>query len=276
VEADDLRAQDTVADSSGERLIADRLDALEAERVLQRALELEAEELDQTHVISTEQLERIANEIGVDAAFVHQALGEIRLEPAQRSRFDRWVLPEDLIETATIKGLTREEVDVAMTRWMTQHEGMIPSGVLADGSEWTIDRRWRSRMLAWSLSGGNRISRIASGDVTHRVHSVSEREHIVALQSEARLPLLFARLAIAAGLALSSILLLGAAVGNELLAGLGVSALLVGLSAAVGVDGARRWARGVQGALRRSLIGFAGAAKPRRDSWFSRLRKKDS
>ena len=276
VEADDLRAQDTVADSAGERLIADHLDALEAERVLQRALELEAEERDQTHVISTEQLERIAKEIGVDPVFVRQALGEVRLEPAERSRFVQWILPDDLIEAATIKGLTREEVDMAVTRWMTKHEGMIPSRILADGNEWAVDRRWRSRMLARSLSGGNRISRIASGDVTHRVHSISEREHMVALQSEGRLPLLFARLAIAAGLAVSSIVLLGAVVSNDVFAGLGVFALLFGLSTAVGVDVARRWARKIQGALRRSLVGFAGTAKPRRSTWYSRRRKKYS
>ena len=120
------------------------VDAMEAERVLQRALELEAEVLDQPHVITTEQLERIAKEIGVDTAFVHQALGEVRLEPATRSWFARGVLPAPLFETATISGLSRDDVDASIHKWMTQNEGMTVAGMLADGVEWDVDRRWRA------------------------------------------------------------------------------------------------------------------------------------
>ena len=89
VEADDLRMQHTPTGDThrvGERLIADHLDALEAERVIQRALELEAASLDEPHVITTGQLELIAKEIGIDPAFVHQALGEVRLESEHRGR----------------------------------------------------------------------------------------------------------------------------------------------------------------------------------------------
>ena len=279
VEADDLRAQDSGANeaqASGDRLIANRLDAMEAERVLQRALELEAESLDQPHVITTEQLERIAKEIGVDTAFVHQALGEVRLEPATRSWFARGVLPAPLFETATISGLSRDDVDASIHKWMTQNEGMTAAGMLADGVEWDVDRRWRARMLSRSISGGNRISRVASGDLTHRVHSVNEQEHIIAFESQGRLPLLFARLALGAGSTLGFLAALGASVSDDLATGLIVSAVLVGVSALLGIGGARWWARGIRGALRQSLVGLVGSATAKRRRWFGRRRKGDA
>lgn len=279
VEADDLHAQDyrqRDAKVAGDYLIADRLDALEAERVMQRALELEAESLDQPHVITTQQLERIAKEIGVDQAFVHQALGEVRLAPEARGRISRWILPDDLVETASINGINREDADASITKWMTQNEGLTPGAMLADGVEWSVDRRWRARMLSRSLSGGNRISRVASGDIAHRVHSTSEHEHVVALHSEGRLPLLFAQITMALGGTLAALLLLGASTTSDLLASFVFSLFVAGVSTAAGVTGARWWARGIRAAMRQSLIGLVGSAKAKKKRWFPRRRNKDN
>ncbi len=280
VEADDLRHQASDAASNaqhnGERLIADRLDALEAERVMQRALELEADSLDEPHSITTEQLERIAKEIGVDPAFVHQALGELRMQPQERTRFAELALPEPLIATSTLSGLSRADVDASIIKWMTQHEGMVRGGLVENGVEWHVDRRLRTRVLARSLSGGNRISRVAGGDVTHRVHSVGEAEHVVALEAEGRWPLTFAAVVLAVGGALSSIVLFGALAASDLLTGLAGFAAMMAGTVGIAVGGARWWARGIRGALKRSLIGLASAAKPKRRPWFPRRRKKES
>jgi len=247
---------------------------MQAEQVMQRALELEAETADEPKVITTEQLERIAKEIGVDPAFMYQALGELRLEAPDQGRFANWVLGDSLAATATLTALTRADVDASVAKWMTQREGMIAGGAVPGGVEWHVDRRWRSRMISRSMSGGNRISRIAGGDVTHRVHSLSDDEHVVAMQSEGRWPLTFATLVLAGGTIFSSILLLGAAVSNDLLLGLGVFAGITAATVGVAVGGARWWARSIRGALRRSLTGLASTAKPKRSSWLSRRRKK--
>jgi len=277
MEADDLQTHTAPADAAGERLIADRLDALEAEKVIQRALELEAASLNTPHVITTSQLERIAAEIGVDPAFVHQALGEMRLQPAERSRFERWVLPEDLLETATLSGLSREEAEAAIDKWMQNHEGLIKGGILPDGVEWNIDRRWRTRAKASTLSGGNRMSRVLGSDVAHRLHSVSEHEHVAAFESKGFAPLLLARVLMAAGAFWSAVLLIGAAVNGEFFAGLGLAAVILAASTGLGLAGARWWARGIRGAMRRSLVGLLNSAKAKRPNWFQRRRKpKDS
>lgn len=277
----DLQAQERVAQdadgtAAGDRLIADRLHALEAEKVIQRALELEAEQLDTPHVISTDQLERIAKEIGVDPAFVHQALGEVRLGSKERGRFAQWVLPDDLIETATIDGLSREQVDAAITRWMKTNEGMIRGTTTAEGTTWDLDRRALAKVRATLISGDNRISKVAGSDVAHRVHSVSETEHVVALSSDGDLPLLFAKGMIALGVLIAAFGLTSAAAAglSDFLRALPIFALIGGGFFVAGVAGARRWGQGIRGALRRALNGLVGSTRPRRKGWLARRRNK--
>ena len=60
-------------------------------------------------------------------------------------------------------------------------QGMIERVRLEDGVRWDVDRRLSVRLRTAMTVGANRISRLAGGDVTHRVHTVSEREHVVAI-----------------------------------------------------------------------------------------------
>ena len=275
MEADDLRSDEFGEprfDEAGDRHIADRLEALEAEQVLQRAIELEAEANGSSSTISKEQLDRIAQEVGVDSAFVNQALGEVRLSPAERSRFAKWVIPADMFETITIDGIDREHLDAAITKWMTQREGLTANRNRGTGIEWDIDRRWQARTRSRALSGENRVARVAGGDIAHAVHTLSETEHVVAMESLGRLPLLFAKLAMAAGAAVAAILLLGAIVSGQALIGLPVALVVAAAAAAVGVGGARWWARGIRGALSRSLLGLASQIKQGGTGILTRLR----
>lgn len=249
-----------------ERALADRLDALEAERVFARALELEAEAIEAPHLFTPAQLERIAAEVNMDVAFVRQALGEIRMAPAERSWLDRRILPQPLMQTQTLDGLSRADLDAALDDWMTAYEGLIASGRLDDGTVWDVDRRLAARIKAMRAAGGNRISRVAGGDVAHRVHTIGDHEHVVALQSRGEGPLLLAKV----GLALAALV-----VGYGLVSGIDASlqgfleraaySLVIGAATAgAAVAGARRWAKGIGRALRRSLTGLAKRLNPAR------------
>lgn len=278
VEADDLTsAAQPNADASA-HLLADQFDSLEAEKVIRRALELEAAALDQPHRFDTKQLERIAHEIGMDVGFVHQALGEVRLSPAERTRVDRWILPEDLIESATMSDLSRVEAEQAIERWMTGHEGLVARRRLTDGTIWDIDRRWATRIKVMQRSGGNRISRLAGSGVIHRLHSSTEHEHVVAVQSDGDAPLIMAKAAAALG-ALVVVFGAASAIGQGLGAFVQAGVLfgVAGVSiAAAGVLGARRLGRRIRAALRRSLTGLIDSLQPTRKGWFQRRRGGDS
>lgn len=280
VEADDLESTE-IPDSEDpdwaaaeDHRIADRLDALEAEKVMARALELEADANDVHNSLTPAQLERVAEEVGVAPEFVQQALGELRLAPRPRTRFARWVIPDDLFETATIEGVSRTELDTSVEKWMTQNEGFAKGALLDDGVEWDVDRRWRSRVLARSLSGANRMAKITGGDVAHRVHSASEHHHHVALSSEGFRPLLLARVVMSIGLIVSALGLLGAAVADDLAFGIPAFAGMALASIWVAVAGARWWARGIRGALRRSLTAMMAAAEPGGRRWLPRWPKR--
>lgn len=267
MEADDLQQQrlgDPAAASDA--IIADRLDALEAERVLQRAFELEAAATDQPHLISAEQLERIAAEIGMDASFVRQALGEVRMEGVERSRLDRWLLPDPIIETETIGDVSRADLDQLLDAWMTSHEGLLVRQRLTDGAAWDVDRRLGAKIRTAGTTGGNRISRVAAGDVSHRTQSVADDEHVIALQALGRGPLGLAKL----GLSLAAITVLLGIVTGLVAGGVAafaasvLSSLVIGTGiAAAGVAAGRVWARRIGEAFRRSLTGFSTEAVPR-------------
>lgn len=246
--------------------LAERLDAAEAERVFARALELEAAALDRPHLFSPEQLERIAAEVHMDVAFVRQALGEIRMAPARRGWLERRLLPDPLMETRTLGGLDREDLDGAIRDWMTDYEGLIASGRLDDGMQWDVDRRMSARFRAMRAAGGNRISRVAGGDVSHRVHTIGEDEHVVALQSEGQGPILLAKFGLVAA---SLVIVYGLVSGIDaslpgFIERAAYAAIVGAATAAAAVAGARRWAKGIGRALRRSLTGLGDRLGSRR------------
>ena len=265
------RLDELTAATDDERLVVEGpLDPTEAERVFERALELEADALDEPPMFTSEQLERIADEIGMDLTFVRQALGEVRLAPEERGWLDRLILPEPIMELETIEGLPRADLEALIDDWMMSHEGLIASANLEDGRQWDVDRRLGRRLRTIQRSGGNRISRVAGGDVVHRLHSITDDEHIVAMQSRGEGPLLVGKAGlVAAVLLLAAGLVVGLGAG-----GLGILLrwLLVGGVGGIGVAmaaivGARRWARGIGRALKRSLTGLGerlrGRGRPR-------------
>lgn len=275
MEADDRQAPAarSAADSASEfddlaaneRSIADRLDALETERVFARALELESEQLDQPHMFSADQIESIAKEINMDVSFVRQALGEVRLTPKERTWIERRILPDHIMEAETLEGLSRDEVDELIDKWMRTYEGLIEASKVDGGTQWDVDRRLSRRLKTSQVSGGNRISRVAGGDVTHRVHSLSDEEHVVAMQSEGEGPLLLGK----AGLAVGALIILFGAIGGlgqplvEYLQTL-ASVAVAGTGVAAGaVFMARRWGRSIGRALKRSLTGLLTQVRPK-------------
>lgn len=224
-----------------------------------RALELEAQALEQPHLFTGEQLEAIADEINMDVTFVRQALGEIRLAPGERSRLDRLILPDHLIEVDTFEGISRADLEDLIDRWMTDYEGLIVSGRSDDGASWDIDRRFMARVRTMRTSGANRVSKVAGGDIAHRIYSISDDEHVVALESTGRGPLLMAKTVLAIIAAFVALGTIGA-MGQSLVGFVQVMSTLLVLgtgTVAATVAVARRWGRGIRSALRRSVTGLA-------------------
>lgn len=251
------------AAAASERIIADRLDALEAEAVFHRALELEAEAANQPHFFTGAQIARVAEEIGMDLVHVRQALAEVRLRPVERTRFERFVLAEPIMAVETVEAVSRAGLDRLVEDWMRDNEGLVEVRRLDDGVEWDVDQRLVAQFRSWLTAGGDRVSRATGGDIAHRIHSLGANEHVIALQSRGDAPIGMAKAAVAVAALVFAVGTI-AAISRDTVGFLqwlaASAALAVGVTA-FGIIGARRWAKRVGRVLRRTLTAIVHQAR---------------
>jgi len=257
-----------------DRRLAERLDAMETERVMRRAMELEEATPDATESFSPEDLERIAVELGINREFVRQAIAEVRSEGGERTKLEVLLLPEETIAQATLTGMSRKQADRLVSRWMTEYEGLIPVGKVRDGLEWEVDQSAITRMRTALTSGANRMSRKVPGPVQHRIASISEDEHVVTFSASDANPMWLAKLGPVAGVVIGATMGVGGLVETDL--GLMVSGAFFGTGMVGGsILGARKWASDMKQALRKSLTGLSSQRTPT-EAWSFRRKKKRS
>jgi len=255
-----------------DRRLAERLDALETEKVMRRAMELEEASPDATESFSPEDLERIASELGINKEFVRQAIAEVRAEGSDRSRLEVLLLPDETIAQATLSGMTRTQVDRLVSRWMTEYEGLIPIGRIRDGLEWEVDQSALTRMRTALTSGANRMSRKVPGPIQHRVASISETEHVVTFSASDENPMWLAKLGPVAGVVVGTSMGVTGIVETDVTMMLSAAALGTGMVGG-SILGARKWASDMKQALRKSLTGLSTQRAPA-EPWSFRRRKK--
>lgn len=161
-----------------------RLDRSALERVLARAAELQAGELDPGEQVSEDRLLEIAKEVGLSPHHMHQALAEERTRVAP---------PDEVGLLARFAGVAR----VVATRVVTG----VPSEVLASLDTWmqheeclAIKRRfpdrivWEERRGFWTQvrrgMGGRRYVLAQAHDVGATVVGVDERRSLVRLEAD--------------------------------------------------------------------------------------------
>lgn len=244
------------------RLVADRLQQLsvpEAERVLERAIELQtaAPGAGPGSAISTEMLARIAEELEIDVAHLRQALVEelFRVHVEEPDLIDRLVAPDTVSANGPVPG-TEAEVRAVIDAWMGGHEGMRKRAEDRSRTVWERDRSLASTIAhALSSSRGPGTLRRAE-TVTTSVRPATDVEQVVVVEADTGN---LRRLAIG--------LLAGAAATGALVAGVGAAidpsgfgvgpaAAGLGTFAVLGggvVIGVRMWAGKMQDAVTRVL-----------------------
>lgn len=161
--------------------LARRLDSLsraDAERVLERALRIQAQK-HSSEQFTPEQIRRIASELGVDGAAVDRALRE-ELADSPGPEEKGWLLPRRLQERRLVSG-TQEEVEDRLYGWMEIEEGLRPVARLPDGGlRWEPDRHWTT---STRLAFGSDATKALRGmpEVRQRVTSLSPDEQLVEL-----------------------------------------------------------------------------------------------
>jgi hypothetical protein len=107
--------------------MADRIDRVTFDRVLQRAAELQAASKDIGEGLSEEEILALGAEVGIPAQHLQQALIEERTRvvlPEPNGTLDRWVGPADVVAQRVVQG-TPESVGAALTHWVERNEHFV-------------------------------------------------------------------------------------------------------------------------------------------------------
>jgi hypothetical protein len=118
-------------------LVPRKITREQLERIIQRAAELQAGEMDTGEGMTEQELLKLGSDVGIPGRFLRQALYE---EDAggtalERSLASRWVGPRMLLAHRVVPG-DRAALEQALGEYMTDEEAMTPKRRLADRTVW--------------------------------------------------------------------------------------------------------------------------------------------
>lgn len=233
----------------------DRLSRVDAERVLERAIRLQTQR--QREAFTSEQIKRIAAELGVDSALVDRAMREQMTEPpAERSGIFG---PDRLVDRVTVRG-SAVEVDESILGWLEREEGLRPMARIDGGIRWEPDRHWTT---STRLAFGSQSTKALRGmpEVVHRRTQLAGEEQLVELEVETG-RIRATALGLGAGLGIAGIgggvaTAFGVSGGNDLAQFAAVAVPMLAVAGGAALITARAWANSIRRGISRALYGIA-------------------
>lgn len=248
--------------SADARRVADRLQELsadEAERILQRAIELQTRGPgpDPSGTLDTKMLEQIPDELDIDRRHLQQALLEelLRVQVEEPDWLDRLVVDDVMTVHGLVAG-SPAGVRTTVDAWMINHEGMRKRAENAARTAWERDRGFGAFVRkSLRMSRGSQSLRTSSG-VETSVRPATDDEQLVVIEADTsnlrRLAL--GLLAGAAGLGVA----VAAGTGALDASGFGVDNIAAGATTAALLGGGvligiKMWAQRIRNGLARAL-----------------------
>ena len=147
-----------------------RIDREALERIIQRAAELQAGELDTGDGVTEQELLKLGGEVGIDGRFMRQALYEEEAGGAatERGLLASWVGPGHVAASRVVPG-DRQDVEGAIEQWMTESEALAVKRRLPDRTMWERQRGFFAEMKRGFGVGGLRYELAKANDVTSAV-----------------------------------------------------------------------------------------------------------
>lgn len=244
------------------RRVAERLQELsvdEAERILQRAIELQtrAPGPDPMGTLDTEMLEEIADELDIDRAHLQQALLEelFRVETEDPTLLDRIVVDDTISGHGVAPGDVRQ-VRAVVDAWMTNEEGMRKRAENPSRTVWEKDRGFGAVARKFlRLSRGSQALRTASS-VTTAVRPATDDQQVVVVEADTRnlrrlaLGLLAAAGAVGVAVAGSSAAIDAGGFGLDNVAAGAATTAVLGGGVVIGV---KMWAQRIRDGVARAI-----------------------
>ena len=163
-----------------------RLDRSALERVLARAAELQAGELDPGEYISEERLLDIAKEVGLAPHHMRQALAEERTRvavPEETGTMARFAGVGRVVATRVITGMPAELLS-SLDTWMQREECLTIKRRFPERIVWEEHRGFWMQIRRGMDMGGRRYVLARADDVSATVLPVDERRSLVRLEAD--------------------------------------------------------------------------------------------
>ncbi|MBI1723060.1 MAG: hypothetical protein HYR48_04045 [Gemmatimonadetes bacterium] len=148
-----------------------RIDREALERIIQRAAELQAGEMDTGEGMTEPELLKLGAEVGIPSKYLRQALYEERADAgvAEEGGFlARWIGPGRVSAGRVVPG-DRTAVEQALEHWMIETEALAVKRRLPDATVWERQKGFFAEMKRGFGVGGRSYELAKAQDVTVRV-----------------------------------------------------------------------------------------------------------
>ena len=245
-----------------------RIDRAALERIIQRAAELQAGELDTGDGLSEQEVLKLGGEVGIPGRYLRQALYEETTKGGLQSAHGalaRWLGPQLVGASRVVPG-EKSLIEPALDEWMTETEAMTVKRRLPDRTLWEAQRGFFAEMKRGFGVGGKSYHLARAAEVSVAVTPLEAGYCHVALTadvSNSRSGVITGAGVTAGTGVLISAILLSIVTGGATLALLVPGALGIGIGASIPRAHRRKAAR-VQLALEQVLDGLErGEIRPR-------------
>jgi len=163
-----------------------RLDRSALERVLARAAELQAGELDPGEYVAEDRLLEIAKEVGLAPHHMRQALAEERTRvamPEETGPLAKFAGVAHVIATRTVSG-TPADVLASLDAWMQREECLTIKRRFPERIVWEEHRGFWMQLRRGMDMGGRRYVLARAHEVSATVVPVDERRSLVRLEAD--------------------------------------------------------------------------------------------
>jgi hypothetical protein len=150
-----------------ENLPTRRIDREALERIIRRAAELQAGELDAGDGLSEAELLKLGADVGIEGRFLRQALYEEQTggARAESGLLARWIGPGHVRAARVVSG-EKAALEEAIAQWMTEGEALTVKRRLPDATVWERQKGFFAEMKRGFGVGGRSYELAKAQDVT--------------------------------------------------------------------------------------------------------------
>lgn len=159
----------------GDNLPGRRIDRDALDRIIKRAAELQAQELDTGEAMTEADLLKLGTDVGIDGRFLRQAMYEQSAGgvATERGLMAKWFGPQRLFASRVVSG-QKADVEAALAHWMAEGEALMVKRRMPDRTVWEQQRGFMAQMKRGFGVGGRAYHLARALDVSVAVTSLED------------------------------------------------------------------------------------------------------